>query len=433
MLRRRWCASWCIGVVSLGVATIAIDPAIPTAAPDAAQLSHFELEALRQGLRVDILPDDEDLHAMLRAGREYVFAMARMCIDPTGAPTDVELIERSGFAGYDGKLVSKMRTWRYSPVLRDGAAVAACAPVAFMYHPAIQLVTGRDSGKLAAFTGRELFPSVSGSGVKASYEGASVDVRLAEHDDMRPVDGKPVNVRLSNYATFDLMLWAKPGDLAAVVRETVLLAPTADAVGRGAPEDAPGVRISRGTPVRVVGRKSLVKVKTLDADGITGWIHPALIGKSYRRYVDAFPHTGQRFSLKGKTPLLDKPGGKVLLKLRARDERYDAAELERRGDDVLVVVNEQKWWAVGWVDAQALQPPVEWRASSFRDSGRASIKVSQGTLVFDKPHGKAIGRANRSTHVEVLQVSAGHTQLDIEMDGLHIAAWVVTPPGAVQP
>jgi hypothetical protein len=244
---------------------------------------------------------------------------------------------------------------------------------------------------------------------------------------MLPVEGTPVNVRLSNYATFDLMLWANPGDLATVMRETVLLAPTVGE-SRRRPEDAPGVRISRGTPVRVVGRKqSLVRVKTLDADGLTGWVHPELIGESYRRDVDAFPDTGQRFSLKGKTPLLERPGGKVVLKLRARDEPYAAAELERRGDDVLVVVNEQKWWAVGWVDAGALHPPAERRASTYRNSGRASIAVAQGALVFDKPHGKAIGRANRSTHAEVLQVAAGHTQIDIEMDGLHLAAWVVTP------
>jgi hypothetical protein len=426
--RRR--ASWWVWCMSVGVAAAA--PAIATAAPDAVQVSHFELEALRQWPRLDIRPEERDLQAMLRAGRSYVFATARICIDRAGVPTTVELVERSGFGGYDGKLISAMRTWRYSPVMRDGEARAACAPVAFMFHPSLQLVPGTDSGKLAVFVGREL-TSTDGSGVKAHYEGKSIDVRLATRDDAPPVDGTPVHVLLSNYASFELILWARPGDLASVLREPTLLAPTADEVRRQWPSDISGVRIKRGAPVRILGRKqSLAKIQLLGDDGVTGWIAADLLVKSYRRDVDSSLGSGRQVFLPGKTLLRDRPGGKSVIKLRAQSGLFEADELDRRDDQVQVVVDERHWWAVGWVDAEQLQRPVRRQRPASPDSGRPTIAVPQGALVFDKPRGAAIGRVNRETIVEALRVAADHTQIDIELDGLHVNAWVVTPSGPVQ-
>jgi len=69
--------------------TATAEPA-PAPSGDPVQLSHAELAALREWPHPDVLPDDDDVQAMLRAGRPYVFASARICIDHTGVPASVD-------------------------------------------------------------------------------------------------------------------------------------------------------------------------------------------------------------------------------------------------------------------------------------------------------------------------------------------------------
>jgi hypothetical protein len=404
------------------------------------QLSHFDLEALHQWPRPDILPDDKDVQAMLRAGRPYVFAMARMCIDQAGAPASVDLVERSGFAGYDAKLVATMRTWRYRPLIRDGAPSAACAPVAVMYHPALQFVTLKGCGFGAVFVGHEMLTSPTGSAgsaVKVSYDGKHYDARLATNDGRAPIAGKPVGILLSDYAGFELMLWAKPGDLAPVLLAPVLLARTPAETGRRIALRDPGLRIERGAPVRILARKKqMVQVQILDDDpALTGWVPAAALGTTFRHELDALPRPGKPVYIATKTALLDHPGGTVLTELRAleREQAVEASELERQGDHVLVMVQDKRWWGIGWVPArQLLRDHGRDRPSFPSRNDHAKIELPLGTLVFDKPRGRAFGRTNGRKFAEARRTADGHTRIDIEFYGLTIDAWVASPSGAVQ-
>jgi hypothetical protein len=425
--------------------TAAAEPAAqqaPSPPGDPVQLSHSELAALRKWPDPDVLPDDDDVQAMLRAGRPYVFASARMCIDRAGVPASVELVERSGFASYDAKLVATMRTWRYRPLTRDGEARPACAPVAFMYHPAQQFVTLRGCGFGAAFVGHQLFTSPTGSAVKVSNDGKPYDAQLATFDGREPVDGKPVGIPLSNHAGYEVVLWAKPGDLAPVLLAPVLLARTPAEVGRRIALRDPGLRIWRGVPVRILARKQQrVQVRILgDEPALTGWIPAAALGTTYRHELDALPRPGKRIYIASRTALLGQPGGTVLTELRAaeRDQAVSASELERQGDHVLVMVQDKRWWAIGWVPAQRLLPAgsvdashrFRGRPSSGNDQAR--IELPLGTLLYDKPRGWAFGRTNGRTTAQARATADGHTRIDIEFSGLTIEAWVANPPGAVQ-
>ncbi|MEZ4364480.1 MAG: hypothetical protein R3B48_30165 [Kofleriaceae bacterium] len=395
------------------------------------QLSHFELESLRQPPLQEIVPDDQDIQAMLRAGRDYVFAVAQLCIDRGGKPTTVELTERSGFGGYDLKLLAMMRAWRYTPVERDGEAKDACGPVAFMVHPALQLVTVTDSGSRAVFVGRELFPSASRSGVKVHYDGKEIDVRLARHVESEAVDEEANYILLSDYAGFELMLRADPKDLAWVLNAPALLAPTFDAARRTSSSGTPGLGLKAGSPVRVLGRKSwLSRVQSLEDAKITGWVPSQIVQKRYLAgSFGGAPSGDEQRSLAGRTALRDRPRGKVVMKLPAKRDLFHAEVLERRGDQALVVVDEPHWWALGWVEVKRLLPPTR-RGSPDSDSrDRATFAVPQGAILFDQPRGKAIGRANRRTRAEALRVKHGYTEIDLVLDGLHVTAWVVTPSG----
>jgi len=403
------------------------------------QLSHSELEALREWPRPDLVPDDDDVQAMLRAGRPYVFAMARMCIDRAGAPAGVELVERSGVASYDAKLVATMRTWRYRPLTRDGVASEACAPVPVMYHPSLQLVALKSCGFGAVLVGHQLFTGPSGSAVKVSYDGKQYDMRLATLDGREPVDRKPVGVLLSDYAGYELNLWAKPGDLAPVLLAPVLLARTPTESRRVALR-APGLRVQRGAPVRILGRKQqMVQVRILD-DGpaLTGWVPAAALGTTFRFELDALPRPGKRIYIASRTPLRDQPGGTVLTELRARepDQAVEASELERQGDHVLVMIQDKRWWGIGWVAAQQLLPPGSAGDRHFpgpsSGNDHTRIELPLGTLVFDKPRGRAFGRTNGRKFADAHRTADGHTRIDIEFYGLTIDAWVANPPGAVQ-
>jgi hypothetical protein len=430
-------------------------PATPPATPLTAgveQLSHFDLEALRKWPRLDIVPDDADVQAMLRAGKPYVLATARMCIDRTGAPTAVELVERSGFPKYDAKLVATMRAWRYQPLVRDGEARAACGPVGFLYHPAIDFVAFEDCGCRAAFVGHQLFTSPTGPGVKVSYAGKQFDVGLATSDGERSIEGKPVRLLLSDYAGYDLKLWARPGDLAQVVRESTPLARTPDEHKRPRELKTPGVHLWAGAAVRVLARKQgLVQVRLLDDDRVlTGWLSASEVGLAHHGGIERMPGTSRRILLPDKTQVLDRPGGASLVELRA--DRGEAAvevhEIERSGDDVLVEFQDRRWWVIGWVSAQQQVmhqpprrpgPPVR-RPGADKQPPRSRIDLRidlpQGALVFDRPRGIAFGRVNRRKTAEVRRASGGQpvgqaggqVAIDAVIGELTVDAWVTSPP-----
>lgn len=93
------------------------------------------LEARRISGHRDIQPDRRDARAIARAGRR-VFAIIKLCLDDRGVPACIEFYRRSGYEDWDGRLVDGMRTWRYTPYLRNGQPQPVCAKITFFYSPA---------------------------------------------------------------------------------------------------------------------------------------------------------------------------------------------------------------------------------------------------------------------------------------------------------
>lgn len=106
---------------------------VPIAAP--AIIAPTALSALRLAGDTNVQPDGADLTAMQRAGASRVTGNFRVCIDPAGRVDRVAAVRSTGYAGYDARLLGAMRAWRYRPYQIDGAAVAACSMVTFVFAP----------------------------------------------------------------------------------------------------------------------------------------------------------------------------------------------------------------------------------------------------------------------------------------------------------
>lgn len=118
-------------------------PPVPTFEPPAIEIPPLEtkviaptvLSALRIAGDVNVQPDGADLTAMQRAGSARVTGNFRVCIDTAGRVDRVATVRSTGYAGYDARLLSTMRAWRYRPYAVDGGAVAACSMVTFVFAP----------------------------------------------------------------------------------------------------------------------------------------------------------------------------------------------------------------------------------------------------------------------------------------------------------
>lgn len=65
---------------------------------------------------VQISPDDDDKRRIGRAKISGVLAGVRYCLDATGAVVNVLVTRKSGLPGYDAKLVSAIKQWRFKPI-----------------------------------------------------------------------------------------------------------------------------------------------------------------------------------------------------------------------------------------------------------------------------------------------------------------------------
>jgi hypothetical protein len=74
---------------------------------------------------------DGDLAAAHRQGKKVVTASVKLCLTAAGAVKSVDFVKRSGFSGYDAKIRSKMRGWKYRPFQVNGRAVPVCTAVNF--------------------------------------------------------------------------------------------------------------------------------------------------------------------------------------------------------------------------------------------------------------------------------------------------------------
>ena len=59
-----------------------------------------------------------------------------MCLSSGGSVDKLQVLKSTGYAAYDSKIKSTMRSWRYRPFKVNGRAVPVCTSVTFIYRPA---------------------------------------------------------------------------------------------------------------------------------------------------------------------------------------------------------------------------------------------------------------------------------------------------------
>jgi hypothetical protein len=287
--------------------------------------------------------------------------------------------------------------------------------------------------------------------VNVSPIAARAEVSLLMPGGRAPVDGEPVAIRFNRPTTYDITLWARPGDLAPVLREPVTLAKTPEGAGAQVGPHDPGIRVVRGAAVQVVQRRGdAVQIQALEDDQhAAGWVPASVVATIYPRVTSRLVGDDHEVHVATNTDLLDKPHGELLRQLRAKsgERTVTAFELERRDGHVLVMVADPPWWALGWVPTQRLKPaghaaprrdivqPVKLEHAepgvSIQDEARAWMEVPEGALLLDRPGGTPFGRVKVRTLEHVEQVANGHARVKIYDGPFVVSAWVVgTPPAA---
>jgi hypothetical protein len=91
------------------------------------------LEGKRISGVIAIVPNDIDRTRMARARIERIEGTFRLCLDEAGDPESVLPVRSTGLPGYDEKIVSAMRQWKYRPYQIDDQTVPVCTYVTFLY------------------------------------------------------------------------------------------------------------------------------------------------------------------------------------------------------------------------------------------------------------------------------------------------------------
>ena len=93
------------------------------------------LEAQRISGEKDIQPPNDVATTISRSGKGVV-GVVKMCLTNGGSVQKLNVLKSTGYPGYDNKIKTKMREWRYRPFMVNGKAVPVCTSVTFIYRPA---------------------------------------------------------------------------------------------------------------------------------------------------------------------------------------------------------------------------------------------------------------------------------------------------------
>lgn len=187
-------------------------------------------------------------------------------------------------------------------------------------------------------------------------------------------------------------------DLGLVAREGAVLSATPVARAQWA-DDAPGVRLAAGTPLRTEGDRggSFVRAALeLPAMRMSGFIDSPHVGRTYRPTPFATPDAILDAKLREAASVLASPGGPEMARLRP-EMSAGGLGLRRLGrtqaGHVLVAVPGEHTRIVGWVDAKAVESatlPARGRrvvAPGFGEvEGEPSVELPAGTML----HGGAL-------------------------------------------
>lgn len=101
-------------------------PSTPTVPPNLLEGSRISGEKV-------IVPDDATKSAITASKKDKIIASFKLCVDDSGAVTNVVGLKSSGFPAYDAKIIREMNKWKYRPYLVNGKAAAVCTAVTFVY------------------------------------------------------------------------------------------------------------------------------------------------------------------------------------------------------------------------------------------------------------------------------------------------------------
>jgi hypothetical protein len=92
--------------------------------------SRLEMHRLR-GEKI-ITPDDDTKHAVAKS-RLRLVGTFKLCLDTSGQPTSVDMLQSTGVASYDQRILNEMRRWAFTPVVLDGKPIPICTAVTFIF------------------------------------------------------------------------------------------------------------------------------------------------------------------------------------------------------------------------------------------------------------------------------------------------------------
>jgi len=107
--------------------------AASASAEEGRTIAPTELEAHRLKGNKQVMPDSYEQRAMQSAHEDRVIAAIKLCVDTTGAVSQVRILRSSGYPGYDQKIASEVNAWGFRPIEIDGKAVAVCTALSFIY------------------------------------------------------------------------------------------------------------------------------------------------------------------------------------------------------------------------------------------------------------------------------------------------------------
>ncbi len=107
-----------------------IGHAVVPGAPDAA---HLRIQSLHDQGEHTVPPDDVDKIQVSMMSVPRLQGSFEVCFDPTGAIQSVAILESTRLPSYDRKIIARIKTWTFQPVLVGARALDVCTAVTFIY------------------------------------------------------------------------------------------------------------------------------------------------------------------------------------------------------------------------------------------------------------------------------------------------------------
>jgi hypothetical protein len=93
----------------------------------------WELDKFRIPKETQIVPDDATVAEMQAAGVSRVVGSFKLCVDKTGAVTEVTRVKSTGYPAYDQKIQGQMEQWKYRPITINDKPASLCTTTTFIY------------------------------------------------------------------------------------------------------------------------------------------------------------------------------------------------------------------------------------------------------------------------------------------------------------